>query len=132
MKLSRSDRPSLSAAQRVRIFDHHKGVCHLCGLVVKAGEKWHVEHVIPRWQGGPDSIDNMQPAHDDCHAPKTAAEARQRAKEARIRAKHLGCETKPRKKLQGRGFTPAPPQRSATRPIEKVFRRPHARTLQEP
>lgn len=40
--------------------------CHLCGL---AGATT-ADHVTPRSQGGPDSIDNLEPAHRACNSAR--------------------------------------------------------------
>jgi 5-methylcytosine-specific restriction protein A len=87
-------RRSISKAMRVRIFDAAAGVCHLCKLPINAtrGEKWHVEHVKPLWEGGSDDEGNMAPAHVDCHATKSAEEAAPRAKGTRQRASHIGIK----------------------------------------
>jgi 5-methylcytosine-specific restriction protein A len=98
-------RRSISNAMRVRIFDTAGGVCHLCKLPINAtrGEKWHVEHIKPLWEGGSDDEKNMAPAHVDCHATKSAEESAPRAKGTRQRAKHIGA-VKPKGQLRGPGF----------------------------
>lgn len=104
-------RRSISKAMRVRIFDAAAGVCHLCKLPINAtrGEKWHVEHIKPLWEGGSDDENNMAPAHVDCHATKTGEEATPRAKGTRQRARHIGA-VKPKGQLQSRGFAPSDKQ----------------------
>lgn len=94
-----SDRPSLKAAQRVRVFDAAKGVCHLCSRKIQVGEPWHVEHVKARAFGGADRPENYAPAHVDCHKVKTRAETVARSKADRIRAKHLGAKSPSRHTL---------------------------------
>jgi 5-methylcytosine-specific restriction endonuclease McrA len=69
--------------------------------------KWHGDHDVPLWSVDRDlpwekligfwSIDNLQTMCDQCHKTKTAAEAKQRAKEARIRAKAGHPDAKPLK-----------------------------------
>lgn len=101
-------RRTISKAMRVRIFDRAGGVCHLCKLPINAtrGEKWHVEHIKPLWEGGSDDEANMAPAHIDCHATKSGAEAAPRAKGTRQRARHIGI-VKPKGQIQSRGFESA-------------------------
>jgi len=48
------------------------GCCHLCG---RKGAT-QVDHVVPLAEGGADDESNLAPIHDDCHAQKTAAEAK--------------------------------------------------------
>jgi 5-methylcytosine-specific restriction endonuclease McrA len=55
--------------------------CHICGLLIdlkanrKVGKKgWenglHLDHVIPISKDGPDTIDNVRPAHGACNIRK--------------------------------------------------------------
>jgi 5-methylcytosine-specific restriction endonuclease McrA len=55
--------------------------CHICGTLInlkanrKVGKKgWekglHLDHVIPISKGGPDTIDNVRPAHGACNIRK--------------------------------------------------------------
>lgn len=94
-------RRPLTRAQRVRIFDRHGGICHLCGLKIQVGQLWEAEHIVPLWADGEDTPENMAPAHvDPCHLEKTGEEAGERAKGFAIRANHLGIP-KPGKKMRG-------------------------------
>jgi 5-methylcytosine-specific restriction enzyme A len=93
-------RAHLTRAQRVRLFDRHRGLCHICGQKIHVGQRWEAEHVVPIWAGGSDTPDNMAPAHIDCHSGKSSGEAPVRAKTDRQRANHLGIP-KPGKKLPG-------------------------------
>ena len=83
-------RRSLSPLQRLKVFESAKGVCHLCELRIQVGDKWDVEHVRPLALDGADDAANMRPAHKDCHATKTKADAASWSKAKRIKAKHLG------------------------------------------
>jgi 5-methylcytosine-specific restriction endonuclease McrA len=57
--------------------------CHICGITIdlnaprKAGKKgWehglHLDHLIPISKGGPDTIENVRPAHGMCNLSKGA------------------------------------------------------------
>lgn len=57
--------------------------CHICGVPIdlkaprKAGKKgWenglHLDHLIPISKGGPDTIENVRPAHGLCNMSKGA------------------------------------------------------------
>lgn len=96
-------RRAITKALRVRVWQASQGVCHLCGLPVKVGEAWEVEHKKPIWLGGADAEENMGVAHIDCHKGKTKEEAPVRAKTVRIAAKHIGA-TAPKQKIANRGF----------------------------
>lgn len=98
-------RSRMTKAKRVRVFDAAKGICHLCGLPIRIGEQWEVEHVKPLWCSGADDESNMAPAHLDCHATKTKAEAAPRAKTNAQRAKHiLPAPPTGANRLRSRGF----------------------------
>ena len=87
-------RRSLTRAQCVRVFDAAGGICHICKQPILVGQKWQAEHPDPLWAGGSDNLDDLRPAHDLCHKQKSAREAKQRAKETRQRADHLGVPRK--------------------------------------
>lgn len=93
----------MTKARRLRIFDAAKGVCHLCGLQIKLGEKWEAEHLIALACGGTDDDDNLRPAHLDCHAAKTKQDVKDAAKIKRIRARHIGA-AETQTKIPSRGF----------------------------
>lgn len=111
-------RKTITTAMRMRIWTAHNGVCHLCKLPIRGerGESWHVEHVIPLWNGGADDEKNMAPAHIDCHAPKTKEEAKTRAKGNRQKARHIGAAPEPKVKIKSPGF----PKADKPRRIDKT------------
>lgn len=86
-------RKSLSSRRRLGIFEVAKGLCHLCGQRIKAGEKWEVEHRIALALGGADEDVNLAPAHIACHAIKTKDDVGRYSKALRQRAKHLGIRS---------------------------------------
>ena len=106
-------RRSLSPMQRLKVFEAAGGRCHLCELRIQVGQPWDVEHVRPLALLGDDDQSNMRPAHKDCHAIKTKADAASWSKAKRMKAKHLGI------KKPG-GFRKPPPGYNAwTRRIER-------------
>jgi 5-methylcytosine-specific restriction protein A len=54
--------------------------CPTCSSSAYRLPAHEVDHRIPLWQGGDDSIGNLQAMNRACHALKTALEARQRAR----------------------------------------------------
>lgn len=97
-------RKRFSRTERVRLFDLHKGICHICGQKIKVGEPFDLEHVIPWEFTRDDSDENVKPAHVDCHKTKTKKDKGDLAKADRIRAKHLGLWPKSKQKIRSRGF----------------------------
>jgi 5-methylcytosine-specific restriction protein A len=91
-----ADRPRISDRARKRLFELHKGLCHLCMTPINPLiESWQIEHIIPRWTfrnpSEADTDENMQPAHSRCHKLKTIEEAGHRAKAVRREARAMGA-----------------------------------------
>jgi 5-methylcytosine-specific restriction endonuclease McrA len=61
------------ARQRLELVTLHGAVCHLCLCTIDMDLRWPDpecftrDHVIPRAHGGPDTIDNLRPAHHACN-----------------------------------------------------------------
>ena len=64
-----------------RVIDTYGTVCHICSEEIDmsaprncTGDGWqkglHLDHVIPISQGGPDTLDNVKPAHAYCNVHK--------------------------------------------------------------
>ena len=45
-------------------------LCRVCGR--PAGKSAHVDHIVPKRQGGTDELDNLQTLCQSCHSRKTA------------------------------------------------------------
>jgi hypothetical protein len=97
---------------RQRIYDRANGVCHICALPIKTGESWHADHVVALIAGGENRERNLAPAHGHCNLAKGVIEAKEKAKVAKTRQKHLGIKA-PRQKIGGRSF-PAPDKPART------------------
>lgn len=113
-------RKPLTPTQRLKLFEAHKGICCLCERKIQAGEPWIDEHRRALGLGGGNETANRGPAHKACADEKThgkGGDIATIAKAKRQKMRHIGI--RPPSKLQGQGFTKAPPQRSATRPLEK-------------
>lgn len=88
--------------QRVELFHAHGGRCHMCGLLIMPGQEWEVSHPTPLELGGADDETNTAPAHKRCHRKFTAeVDIPAIAKSNRIRARHLGAETKSSRGFRG-------------------------------
>lgn len=75
---------------RLRIFNRHGGVCYLSGRKITAADKWELEHKLALCNGGEHRESNMAPALVEPHKIKTAADVKQKAKNDRVRKKHIG------------------------------------------
>lgn len=78
------DRPSLSRAQRVAIWNRENGICWYCGKPVAAfGLDVEYDHKQPRELSANDDPANLYPMHAErCHKRKTLEEDRPRITKA--------------------------------------------------
>ena len=91
----------MSPTRRLRIFESHKGTCHICGDKIDGTrERWEVEHIIAYALTRDDSDENLAPAHVACHATKTPQDVAQIAKAKRVNRKHTGAH-RPKSTLPG-------------------------------
>lgn len=105
---------------RLRVWERCKGTCHLTGRKIMAGDAWDLDHVVALINGGEHRESNLAPALRDKHREKTAEDVANKARRARIAYRHVGI-TAVKRKIESRGFDKAPPQRTATRPIQKLI-----------
>jgi len=63
--------PELTTRESILI-KKQQGQCNWCKQDFKTGDKWEVDHIIPKSEGGKDSYDNLQLLHRHCHDQKTA------------------------------------------------------------
>lgn len=75
---------------RLRIFQRYGGKCYLSGRVIRPGDDWQLEHIVPLIDGGKHAEGNLAPALVEPHKVKSREEAKRRAKERRIQKKHIG------------------------------------------
>ncbi len=104
-------------AVRLRVFRTWDGIDYLTGIKI-VGKEWEVEHVIALVEGGEHREGNMRPVLKGSQKDKTAAEIGRKSKADRQGAHHAGL-AKSKTPMKSRKFTPAEPQRKASRPIEK-------------
>lgn len=86
--------PDTPAPPRVklRVFERYKGICYLSGRKIMPGDKWQLEHPLAIINGGENRESNMAPALVTPHKVKTAADVAQKAKNDRVRKRHLGIK----------------------------------------
>ena len=56
------------------LLKHQNGQCRACGLFFKDGDRWELDHILARSQGGKDVYTNLQLLHRHCHVTKTGLE----------------------------------------------------------
>ena len=112
-------RKGMTKARAARIFLDANGICCNCGIQIRGGDSWFVEHVTSLAQGGADDDKNARPAHTRCKAEKDATDAASKAKRDRLVTAGWDNGSKP--KLQSAGFRPAARQRRASSPLKPKF-----------
>jgi 5-methylcytosine-specific restriction protein A len=95
-------RRSISTRDRARLFQLHKGVCHICeGKIDGTREAWEVEHETPLSMGGEDDDENRLLAHVKCHKAKTRKDMGNLAKAKRNEARYTGARATPKAVIPG-------------------------------
>jgi len=77
---------------RLRVFERDNGICHISGRKIMPGDAWDLDHIVALINGGEHRESNLAPALRDKHREKTAADVAEKARTARVRAKHLGIK----------------------------------------
>lgn len=121
--MENTPRRSMSPRRRLRIWEAHKGRCHICDQPIQTGEPWDVEHIRPLALGGEDTDANCAPAHRKCHRGK--GDATRIAKAKRSKARHIGV-VKDGPRMPRRDF---PMTRSRAEKLAKRVRKDELPTL---
>jgi 5-methylcytosine-specific restriction protein A len=101
---------------RVRVYALWDRTCYLSGIKIR-GKDWDLEHVIPLSMGGEHREGNLRPALQAPHKEKSSEEAARRADADRAARFDAGIKSSSR--LRGPSFHKAPPQRRASKPLNK-------------
>lgn len=58
---------------RKQVIARDGGLCQMCGkpVTMEAGDA-HIDHIVPKRDGGTDALENLQLLHRACHSKKTA------------------------------------------------------------
>lgn len=117
--IAKHDDEDIPARVKVRVFKRYEGVCPKCTRKMEPG-KWQCDHIVALVNGGKHEEANLQPlCTSPCHSQKTKEDVAEKSRVYRKRAKHIGVELRRGPKIQSRGFEKRPPQRTASRPIER-------------
>ena len=82
---------------RLRVFDAHGGKCAECGMKLGPATPWDLDHTVALVNGGENAEGNLRPLCKPCHRGKSAEDVAQKAKDRRVRSKHIGAAPKKRK-----------------------------------
>jgi 5-methylcytosine-specific restriction protein A len=96
---------------RLRIFQAHGGRCYRSGRLIRAGDKWALDHILAIINGGKNVESNLAPILEDAHKEKTAEDLAIKSKTYRMAAKHAGTWPKSKTPLKSRGFSRRPKSR---------------------
>lgn len=108
-------RLEFSRRTKAQAFARANGACEMCGARLSVG-KFDYDHRLPAALGGGSDLDNCVVACRACHGTKTATEDVPRiAKTKRQHAAFIGAKTR------HPGFHKAPPQRRASKPLNKWY-----------
>lgn len=77
---------------RLRVFAAHMGRCYLSGRRIGPADAWEVDHIVALVNGGEHRERNLAPVLREKHREKTAEDVKQKAKNDRIRKRHLGIK----------------------------------------
>ncbi len=88
--IGRTDDAQIPPRVRLRVFARHGGVCHLSGRRIGPSDAWDCDHVVALVNGGEHRESNLAPALRGKHREKTARDVAEKAKNDRVRKKHLG------------------------------------------
>ena len=119
---------NLTRRDKLRVWERDKGVCQSCKRQLTAADKWICEHVRALENGGTNDDANLAVFCEPCAAVKTPKDHATAAKAKRQKQRSLGIRKEPT--LKGAGFTPAAPQRKASK-IEPGSKLAQLRALRE-
>lgn len=68
----------LTAQEKKRVAAANMWRCYMCGVVLPS--TFEIDHVVPLFEGGPDTAENCRPACPSCHRIKSEEESIRRAK----------------------------------------------------
>jgi 5-methylcytosine-specific restriction protein A len=88
--IGKSDDAAIPPRVRLRVFERMGGICHLSGRKITAGEPWDLDHIVALINGGAHRESNLAPALRTEHRKKTATDVKQKAKNDRVRKRHIG------------------------------------------
>lgn len=92
---------------RLRVFERFDGICQETGRKIRAGDQWDCDHERALTNGGEHRESNLRLVLREAHRRKTAEDVRQKAKDSRVRKKHLGLH-QPKHKMSYRRFNGEP------------------------
>lgn len=92
--VGRTDDTPVPPRVKVRIFEKHKGICHISKRKIMPGEPWDAEHVVALCNGGENRESNLAPALKSKHKEKTRQDVAEKSATYKTKKKNLGIRKK--------------------------------------
>jgi 5-methylcytosine-specific restriction enzyme A len=108
--IGKTDDAKIPPRVRARVFAKFGGICQLSKREIRAGERWECDHIIALVNGGEHRESNLHPVLVGPHREKTKADVAEKARVAKIRARHIGA-VRPKGTIKSAGFPRAPKRR---------------------
>lgn len=102
---------------RLTVWERNKGICQNCKRQLGPADKWVLEHIRALEKGGTNERSNLKVFCEPCAGKKTQRDHAEAAQAKRQKQRSLGIRKEPT--MKSPGFAKAPPQRRATRPLDK-------------
>jgi len=90
--IGKNDDDAIPPRVRLRVFARDNGVCHISGRRIRPSDAWDCDHIVALANGGEHRERNLAPALRDKHREKTAQDVAEKAKNDRVRKRHLGIK----------------------------------------
>lgn len=94
--IGKNDDERVPPRVRLRVFEEKGGRCHKCRRKIRVGEKWTCEHVEAIINGGANRESKLDLTCSNCLPEKNADDLEEKSKTYKLKAKHLGVDTKPK------------------------------------
>jgi 5-methylcytosine-specific restriction endonuclease McrA len=72
-------RRTLTLRERAKFFASRGGQCEGCGVKIRSGSVWDIDHILSLENGGTNDLDNLQLLCQNCHGAKTPKDRKQAA-----------------------------------------------------
>jgi 5-methylcytosine-specific restriction protein A len=117
--IGKSDDTAVPPHVRLRVLQRANCICAECGNEIDGTKRWICDHRVAIINGGENRENNLGPIHEACDKTKTAADVALKSIVYHKAAKNYGISLRKGPPIRSAGFQRRPPQRTASRPIER-------------
>ncbi len=91
--IGKNDDQRIPDRVRIRVFTRYNGICHHSGRKITPSDHWQLDHILALVNGGEHRESNLAPILiDGPHQQKTVLDVAIKAKNDRVRKKHVGIK----------------------------------------